>query len=231
MNIANGIGVPLYIAESPTSIFLNKTLTEPAFDINKSLQLLKNSGFYLDNKGLLHDKNGNKVEFNLYTNSGNLPREAMGVAIKQDLSKIGITVNFKPMEFNSLVNKLTSTLDWDCILLGFTSSPLEPHGGINVWHSDGTLHVFNKNQGNKEHRISDWEKRLNEIFEAAALELNFSKRKILYDEYQKIVYDYDPLIYLFSPLRISAIRTKFKNIYPTELGGIASNIEEIFIKE
>ena len=231
LNVANGIGVPLYTPESPTSIFLNKNLKEPEYNVEKGKQLLKESGFYLDEKGLLHDKNGNKVEFSLNTNSGNFPREAMGVAIKQDLSKLGITVNLKPLEFNSLVNKLTNTLDWDCILIGFTGSPLEPHSGINVWHSNGTLHAFNKNNGDKNHYVSDWEKRLNDIFENAALELDFNKRKTLYDEYQKIVYEQKPLVYLYSPTRISAIRTKFKNIYPTKLGDILHNIDEIYIEE
>lgn len=231
LNIANGIGVPLFTAESPTSIFLNKNLKEPEYNINKAKELLKSSGFYTDSKGLLHDKNGNKVEFSLYTNSGNFPREAMGVAIKQDLSKLGITINLKPLEFNSLVNKLTNTLDWDCILIGFTGSPLEPHSGINVWHSDGTLHAFNKNNGDKNHYISDWEKQLNNIFEKASLEIEFNKRKELYDEYQKIVYEQKPLIYLYSPTRISAVRTKLKNIYPTRLGDILHNIDEIYIEE
>ena len=231
LNVANGIGVPLYTAESPTSIFLNKNLKEPEHNIQKAKFLLKKSGFYEDEKGLLHDRYGNKVEFSLYTNSGNLAREAMGVSIKQDLSKIGITLNFKPMEFNTLVNKLVNTLDWDCVLLGFTGSPLEPHGGLNVWHSDGTLHVFNKKNQDSGQIVSDWEKRLNIIFEKAALELDFDKRKILYDEYQKIVYEQKPIIYLYSPLRITAIRTKFKNIYPTELGDIVHNLDEIYIEE
>ncbi len=231
LNVANGIGVPLYTAESPTSIFLNKDLKEPEHNIEKAKTLLNESGFYEDEKGFLHDKDGNKVEFSLYTNSGNLPREAMGVSIKQDLSRIGITVNFKPMEFNTLVNKLVNTLDWDCVLLGFTGSPLEPHGGLNVWHSDGTLHVFNKNTGNNTQTVTEWEKKLNYIFDTAALELNFDKRKKLYDEYQKIVYEQKPIIYLFSPLRITAIRTKFKNIYPTSLGDIVHNLDEIYIEE
>lgn len=231
LNVGSGIGVPLYTAESPTSIFLNKKLKEPEYNIEKAKNLLKESGFYLDEKGFLHDKNGNKVEFSLYTNSGNFPREAMGVAIKQDLAKLGITVNFKPLEFNSLVNKLTNTLDWDCILLGFTGSSLEPHSGINVWHSGGTLHVFNKNNGYKNHYVSDWEKKLDEIFEKAAIELDFDKRKELYDEYQEIVYNQKPLIYLYSPMRISVIRKKFKNVYPTQLGDILHNLDEIYIEE
>ena len=231
LNVANGVGVPLYTAESPTSIYLNKKLKEPEYNISKAKSLLKKSGFYYDKNNLLHDKDGNKVEFSLYTNSGNLAREAIGVAIKQDLSKIGITVNFKPMEFNTLVNKLISTLDWESVIMGFTGSPLDPHGGLNVWNSSGTLHIFNKEIKNSKQSISEWELKLNDIFEKAALELDFEKRKILYDEYQKIVYEQKPIIYLYSPLRITAIRDKFKNIYPTPLGDVLHNLEEIYIEE
>ena len=104
LNIANGIGVPLFTAESPTSIFLNKNLKEPEYNINKAKELLKSSGFYTDSKGLLHDKNGNKVEFSLYTNSGNFPREAMGVAIKQDLSKLGIITEMEKVAVQNAQN-------------------------------------------------------------------------------------------------------------------------------
>ena len=229
--MANGVGVPLYTAESPTSIYLNKNLKEPEYSIDKAKSLLKKSGFYFDKNGILYDKSGNKVEFSLYTNSGNLAREAIGVAIKQDLSKIGITVNFKPMEFNTLVNKLLGTLDWESVIMGFTGSPLDPHGGLNVWNSSGTLHLFNKKTEDTLQSVSDWELKLNDIFEKAALELDFEKRKRLYDEYQKIVYEQKPIIYLYSPLRITAIRTKFKNVYPTPLGDVLHNIDEIYIEE
>ena len=67
--------------------------------------------------------------------------------------------------------------------------------------------------------------------EQGALVINFDERKKYYDEYQNIVYDEKPFIYLYSPIRISAIRKKFGNIYPSELSGITYNLEEIYIKD
>ena len=58
----------------------------------------------------------------------------------------------------------------------------------------------------------------------------FENRKKIYDEYQQIVYDKAPFIYLYTPLNIYAVRTKFKNLDPTALGGVIHNIEEIYIK-
>lgn len=230
LNIANGLAEPLFTAESLNSIFLNKELKPFGRDLNKSRELLKKSGFSWDKEGRLFDKAGRRVEFNLITNAGNTEREAIGVMVKQDLEDLGMKVNFKPVEFNSLVNKLVSTLDWDMVIMGFTGSPLEPNGGKNVWLSNGTLHVYNMRlEKDANSKRFDWEKRIDYLFEQGALATDFEQRKKYYDEYQKIIYTERPMIYIYSPLRIYAIRNKFKNIFPTSLGGITYNIEEIYI--
>ena len=141
-------------------------------------------------------------------------------------------VNFKPVEFNSLVSKLSNTYDWDAVLIALTGNPLEPHSGYNVWSANGALHLFNQRSDEDmagTDRILPFEKELNDIFNKAPLELDFNKRKVLYDRYQEIVAKENPVIYLYSPVNIVAIRKKFKNIYPTELGGILHNIEEVYI--
>ncbi len=229
-NIANGLGAPLFTAESLNSIFLNKNLPAYDRDIDKAKELLKKSGFYTDKKGKLYDEYGNRVEFDLYTNAGNTEREAIGVMVKQDLEDLGMKVNFKPVEFNTLVNKLVNTYDWDMVIMGLTGSPLEPNGGKNVWMSDGTLHMFNQRPAgyNKDDRF-EWEKRIDEMYIKGALATDFDSRKKYYDEYQAIAYEEKPFIYIYSPLIISAIRTKFKNLYPSMLGGLTHNIEEIYI--
>lgn len=229
LNIANGLAAPLYTAESLNSIYLNKNLKPYDRNIEKSKDLLKKSGYWWDKKGHLMDKFGNYVEFNLFTNAGNTEREAIGVMVKQDLEDLGMKINFKPIEFNSLVNKLVNTSDWDIVIMGLTGSPLEPNGGKNVWMSNGTLHMFNQRPAGytKDDRYP-WEKELDYLYTQGALATTFEARKKFYDEYQKIVYEEKPFVYIYSPLRITAIRTKFKNVFPTSLGGVTYNIEEIY---
>lgn len=229
LNIANGLAAPLYTAESLNSIYLNKNLKPYDRNIEKSKDLLKKSGYWWDKKGHLMDKFGNHVEFNLFTNAGNTEREAIGVMVKQDLEDLGMKINFKPIEFNSLVNKLVNTSDWDIVIMGLTGSPLEPNGGKNVWMSNGTLHMFNQRPAGytKDDRYP-WEKELDYLYTQGALATTFEARKKFYDEYQKIVYEEKPFVYIYSPLRITAIRTKFKNVFPTSLGGVTYNIEEIY---
>ena len=63
------------------------------------------------------------------------------------------------------------------------------------------------------------------------LKKKFNERKKYYDEYQQIVYNEAPIIYLYSPIRIFAIRRKIKNLYPSTLSGLTYNIEELYIEE
>lgn len=233
MNILRGVGAPLYTAESLSSIFLNESLKngEPR-NIEKAKALLEESGFSRDDNGQLIDKKGYKVEFNLITNAGNTERESVGVMIKQDLEELGMKVNFKPIEFNVLVGKISDSLDWEAVIIGLTGSPLEPHGGRNVWASDGTLHMFNQRKGTEtDDELREWETELDEIYEKAATTLDFEERKKYYDRYQEIVYEYNPFIYIYSGLRVFAIREKFGNLNPTPLGGPLHNVEEIYIKD
>ena len=230
-NIAQGVAEPLFTAESLNSIYLNPYIKGHEQDKSVSFESLEKAGFYQKN-GILYDETGKRVEFDLYTNAGALEREAIGVMIKQDLEDLGMKVNFKPIEFNSLVNKLSNTHDWDMAIMGLTGSPLEPHDGKNVWMSKGPLHLFNQRPSNYtvDDRF-DWEKELDEIFEEGALKLSYKARKALYDKYQTIIYNQKPIIYLYSPIRITAIRKKFKNIFPSALSGLVYNPEEIYIEE
>ena len=231
-NILNGVGKPLFTSEALGSIFLNEKVAEGhKRDINKAMEYLKKSGFYKDKNGILKDNSNNKVVFDLLTNAGNTEREAIGVMIKADLAELGITVNFKPIEFNSLIGKISNTFDWDSMIMGFTGNTLEPHGGKNVWYSNGPLHIFNQREEKDYYKsVLPFEKDLDIILEKGASELDYHKRKIYYDKMQEIIADEQPMIYLYSPLRLAAVRNRIGNISPTTLGGVMHNLPELYIK-
>ncbi|MGE0201176.1 MAG: ABC transporter substrate-binding protein [Candidatus Melainabacteria bacterium] len=235
VNILKGVGAPLFTAESLASIFLNKQLAagHPQ-NLDKARALLKEGGFTWNKAGQLLDAQGNKVEFSLYTNTGNDEREATGVNIVDDLAKVGITVNFKPMDFNVLIGKIDDG-GWEAIILGLTGGPLEPHGGANVWKSDGSLHMFNQRVISPDHPVdlSDrlpWEKEIDDLFDEGIRHFDFKERRKIYDRVQEIAYEQLPFIYLYSPLSIQAVRKRIQNYDPTPLGSF-HNMEEIWIDE
>ena len=232
LNIFSGLASPLYSAEPLNSLFINEKIAKGhPKNLEYAQELLEKSGFYKKD-GILYDKKGNKVEFELLTNAGNTQREATGVSIKQDFEALGIKVNFKAIEFNSLVNKITNTADYDCIIIALTSNINEPNSGYNVWNPYGSLHLFNKRTPNdltSSDKILDFEEELLEIFKKGALELDFNKRKEIYNKYQEIVAKENPMLYLYAPLNIYAIRKNVKNVYPTKIGGLFHNMAEIYI--
>ena len=233
LNIFHGLASPLFSAESLRSQYLNENVAKGhKKDINYALNLLKKSGFHLQN-GVLYDKNGNKVEFELLTNAGNTQREATGVSIKEDLEALGIKVNFKPVEFNSLVTRIVNNPDFDCVIIALTSNILEPNSGNNVWKHDGSLHTFNQRTANdlkSSDKILDFEYELDEIFKKGALETDFNSRKKIYDKYQDVIATQNPMVYLYAPLTIQAVRNKVKNIFPTKYTGLFSSLAEIYIE-
>lgn len=155
-SIFRGLGEP---QNSPISIqspyYLSPEEGLPTYehDLDKARQLLLEAGFQYDDRGRLLDEDGNRVQFELITNAGNQTREAMGAQIRQDLSRIGIQVNFTPMDFNNLVNQLSNTLGWEAHLLGFTGG-VEPHGSLTIFSVDGRLHSFNQNRDDPPRRTS-----------------------------------------------------------------------------
>ena len=226
--LMNGMGYPQHGPMSPSAVFFyNPQVIEYEYNLDKAKEILAKAGFRDKNQdGFVKDINGQRVEFNLYTNAGDPERVQIAAIISHDLERLGMKVNLVALEFNSLVSRLVSTYDWDAVLIGLTGG-LEPHFGKNVWASDGQLHLWYPRQKSPE---TDWERRIDEVFNLGVQELDENKRKVFYDEYQRIVTEQLPVIYTALNARIFAIRNKFENLRPSSFGGAFHNIEEIYIK-
>jgi peptide/nickel transport system substrate-binding protein len=227
--VMNGLGYPQYSPLSPSAgFFYNPEVKRYEYDPRKAREILKKEGFAdRDGDGFLEDKQGNVIEFNLFTNSGSTQRVKIAAIIRKDLENLGFKVNFMQLEFNNLVTKLDSTFDWDAVILGLTGG-IEPHFGKNVWNSGGHLHLWFPRQTSPATR---WEAEIDEIFERGVQELDPQKRKALYDRWQEIVAEEVPLIYTVLPETLFAVRDKFGNLYPSAYGGAFHNLEEIYVKK
>jgi peptide/nickel transport system substrate-binding protein len=228
--INNGFGIPQNSSMSPSSgFFYDPDVHVYDYNLDKARKILKRAGFFDRNgRGIIRDPQGHPVEFNLLTAATDDPLEQqLAYIIRSDLEALGMKVNLVSLEFNSLVNKLTSSFDWDAVIIGLTGG-VEPHFGQNVWRSSGGLHLWDPRQ---EKPATAWEKRMDEIYDQGAQELDENKRKVLYDEWQRIVADQLPVIYTVLNTDLYAVRNKFGNLKPTVNGGAFHNIEEIYVKK
>jgi peptide/nickel transport system substrate-binding protein len=225
-NVLGGVGKPLFTSESLASIYINKNLAKGhPQDLKISKELLIKGGFKWDKEKNLLDGKNQKVEFTVLTNAENATRQSIGVIIQDDLRKLGIKVNLRPIDFNTLIVKSDSG-DWEGIIIGLTGGFFEPNSGSNVWRTTGRLHLFD---GSK-HKPRDWEIEIDKIFNDATKVVEFEKRKKLYDRFQEIAYEKLPFIYLVSPIRIYAYQNTLGNIRPTVYGGVIYNLESIYKK-
>lgn len=237
-NYFKGIGSTLFTAEPSASPYFNSKLQPFKIDNELSMSLLKKSGFEKKPDGFLYDKDGNKVEINMVTSAGSTFYEFIGNMMVNDMKKLGITVNFQPIAFNVLNDKVSSG-DWECCLMSLSpGDALEPNDGANVWKSNGRMHMFDERQPDAAGNIvvkdaRPWEKRLDELFNKGAQTLDKAERHKIYDEYQQIAYDEAPFIYLVTPATIIAARNSLQNYVPTTLSQYTSgmhNIEEVWKK-
>ena len=235
-NIYRGLGAP---QDSPISVpspyYLSRAQGLPGYDYNpqQAKSLFTAAGFKYNDQNKLIDDRGNIVRFTLLTNSGNKIREALGTQVKQDLALIGIDVDFTPIAFSLLIDKVDSSLQWDSLILGFTGG-VEPNDGANFWSVDGGSHLFNlKPQKGKpqlvDRKVADWEQKIDNLYIQAAQELNEGKRREIYIETQKITQAYLPCIYLVNALSFSAIKNQVKGIDYSPINGPFWNLYELKI--
>lgn len=232
--VHNGLAFPQYGPESQSvGFFYHDKLKAFDYDLEKSRALLADMGLKDRNgDGFLQDEAGNTVQFTLLTNAGNNVREQLAEIARKDMATLGIKVDLKYIEFNTLISKLDETYDWDAIIMGLTGGP-EPHDGSNVWKSDGRMHMWFPRQTQPS---TDWERRIDEIFAAGIQEFDPHKRKVLYDEWQEIANEQQPFIYTTAAMGMVAMRNKFDNVFPTPIAmswrqATTWNLWEIFVKE
>ncbi|WP_347279965.1 ABC transporter substrate-binding protein [Leptolyngbya sp. FACHB-60] len=236
-NIFQGLGQPQTSPISVPSPFFappEMGIRTYDYDLEKAKQMLLADGFQYNAANHLLDAGGNRVRFTLITNSGNKIRESIGAQIKNDLAKLGIQVDFQPLAFNSLVDRLTDSLEWEALVLGLTGGT-EPNGGANVWLLDGALHAFNQNAGPGQDPLegwqaADWERRIADLYVQAAQVIDEDERFELYKETQRLTQEYLPFMYLINNLSLTAVRNRVQGVKFTALGGALWNIHELTVE-
>ncbi|ADC89201.1 extracellular solute-binding protein family 5 [Thermocrinis albus DSM 14484] len=215
--VYNGLAVPLYGPITPANrpYYKEGLFPQYSYSPQKAKELLLKAGFRYGKDGWLRDAEGHTVEIVLLTNADNKEREKLGNMIKEDLEKIGIKVIFRTLDFNTLVRKLsTPPYDWEAVIIGLTGS-LDPHFGRNVWHSSGTLHIWNPMQ---KKTATQWEARVDALLDRAASTLDQKVRISLYQEAFRIIAEEQPMIFLVAPQSILSVSDRLNNVFPTVWG-------------
>lgn len=143
-----GLGSEVYSGVYPVfKNYIFDSTPKYKYDLAAATKLLGQMGFTKKNaQGYLTDASGKVLEFSLSTNAGNAVREQLGRIFADEAKKVGVKVNFTPIDFNTLVGQLNSKGEnrpFDAILLGLSGGDNVWPYGSNVIPCGGNLHSFN----------------------------------------------------------------------------------------
>ena len=212
-DVQHGLGYPQWSSISPAAgDFHNPDVRRYPYDLDEANAILDGLGWTdTDGDGVREDSDGNAIEFTLVTNEGNSVREAATWIIHRGMEAIGLDVELQVMDFGELVGRLSGTYDWEAVVIGLTGDS-DPYGGIDTWHSTGSLHLWHPNQAEP---ATDWEAEIDELYVLGSQELDHARRVEHYRRAQEIVAENVPLVYTTLAERLSATRNVFGNSTPT----------------
>ena len=215
-DVRQGLAYPQWAYVSPAAgDFHNPNVRRYDYSLAKANEILDDIGWVdTDGDGIREDSAGNEMAFTLVTIIDNSVIARVGRIVQQDLQGIGIKADFKLVEFGDLVDQLVSSYDWEAMIIGLSGSS-DPHSGINVWHSNGGLHLWYPNQPQP---ATDWEAEIDDLYIRASQELDHAKRVALYHRAQEIVAENVPLVFTTYTERLTAVRNVFGNTTATLYG-------------
>jgi peptide/nickel transport system substrate-binding protein len=187
------------------------------YNPQRAVELLASIGIRRDAAGIMRDSKGRAVEFDLSIPADVTIFSDTASIIMDEAAKIGIKINIRPVDFQKLVEQLSATYDWSSIFISLGIN-FWPTQGSNVWPSDGNLHLWYPLQ--KEPATS-WEARIDYLYNEGSYTVDREKAQVIWDEYQRILLEQCPVIYLLRPRSFYALQNRwdFSNFYYDNLAG------------
>lgn len=214
-----GLASPKYDFFATANPYYNPDIQlQYRYNISQALSLLKQAGFEQDADGILRDAKGIPVEFDLAIQADAGTLSDMATIVADSCAKVGIKINIRQVDFQKLVQQLTATYDWQSVFIGLGAN-YWPTQGSNVWPSGGNLHLWNPLQKTP---ATEWEARIDYLYNEGSATVDKQMAQKIWDEYQTILLEQCPVIYLVSSQSFIGVRNRWdkSNIYYDNVGGL-----------
>ena len=224
-----GRGAPLWGNVSPSNKFwVDASLAHPPRSLEHARELLKSAGFTWRD-GRILDAQGRPVEFSIISSSSNTQRTKMATIIQDDLSQLGMSVQVVPLEFRAVLDRVFQTYDYDTAIMGLGGGDADPNPEMNVWLSGGGTHLWHLGEPKP---ATDWEAQLDQLMQRQMVELNYEKRKHLYDEAQEIISGKAPCVFLGTPDILVGAKKSLGNFQPAVLEPTTLwNVDQLYFRQ
>ena len=196
----------------PSKDYYNNEITPYAYDPSQALALLKAGGVEdLDGDGSLDyiDEYNDQQEFTIdfSVNQGNAGRLQVIEVFKEECAKIGIEVNIVPKEWSVYLDNIKAH-DFD-MYYGAWVGEFAPQDPTQLWHTSSANGGSNyPSFGN-----ADTDKLIEEI----AVDLDDASRRQKWFQFQEIIHDEVPYVFLAARQRLLSISKRFDNTYASPM--------------
>jgi len=217
--VYRGLAQPkLSIFPEPNPYYNPNITLQYLFDTRRAVTLLSSIGIKQDSSGVMRDSSGRQIEFDLYIVSDITMYQDTASIMMDELSKVGIKLNIRIVEFQKLVEMLFNTFDWDSLIIALSGNNVFPSQGSNTWPSNGNLHLWNPNQ---ETPATEWEARVDYLYNEGLYTIDSAKAQAIWDEFQSILLEQCPIIHLMRSRGFWALNNRWDltNVYFDNLNG------------
>lgn len=183
----------------PVSWAFDASIKARPFDVAGAKKLIEQAGYKLNAQGIA-EKDGKPLKLTFYGTSGSPLIEGIALIAQKNWKQIGIDLEVQLMDFNAMTENFMKPGKFDVSFSGFSLS-LDPDSGTALFHST-QVNAFNRGRFNN--------KKVDELLESGSKELDQNKRKAIYSEYQKIIVDEVPVIFVYSNLYTDVVAKKVK---------------------
>jgi peptide/nickel transport system substrate-binding protein len=194
----------------------DKTLKPLPYDPAEARRILESKGWKdSDGDGIL-DKGGKPFSFVLLSNAGNQQRIDAAVMIQDQLRKVGIRVEPRVVEFNSMIGQGTEG-KFDAMVFGFqmdTSLDMTAQFGSQSTQ-EGNFGAYNSPEFDR-------------LTVEAMSKPDIRDAKPVLDRIQRLIYRDQPMTLLWESQRMSAVNRRLHDVKPTVLFSLF-NLEDWWV--
>jgi peptide/nickel transport system substrate-binding protein len=200
--VLHGKGISMYSPFLPQMKEYENDVSKYDYNISKAQDLLDKNGWKINGDNKIREKNGEKLEIEIFTTDWPELAQTADI-IREQWEKIGVGVKVNVLTVSDLQQNYIRPREYESLLFGqavnFNSDPYP------FWHSSQkrdpglNLSLFDN-------------KKADELLDAARQEMDEGKRIQDYRDFQKIVSQEIPAIFLYSPNFLYPVNQKVKGI-------------------
>lgn len=185
----------------------NQDLKPIEQDYEQAAALLSEAGWEDTNNNGIRDKmiDGElqELDFEYLYVPGGLFGEALAEIVKDEASRIGVSITLVPRDFRTMLGQDVANRDYSMYGAGAGGYHM-PDDLLPLWHTDS-----NTPRGRNRWQFGNEE--TDALIDKINETLDETERNALYRQFQEIVYDEQPMIFLFAPQERIAISKRFIN--------------------